>query len=146
MRELPGPNSPAAVGWGRQGSALALHAPVPALGRGRGGTGSGDCPQCLWAACLQDRAGLGILGIPIFRPEPSAQSPPRWGRPLHPGHLEEGWKVTPSFRGILYKGADLLPRFWHPLPPPLGFVHLAQAPATASRALDPSSLDGSALG
>lgn len=65
-------------------------------------------------------AGQGWAGHPwdtIFRPEPSAQSPPRWGRPLHPGHLEEGWKVTPSFRGILYKGADLLPRFWHPLLP-----------------------------
>lgn len=75
MRELPGPNSPAAVGWGRQGSALALRAPVPALGRGRGGTGSGDCPQCLWAACLQDRAGLGILGTPFSGLSPQPKAP-----------------------------------------------------------------------
>lgn len=103
MREPPEPNSPAAVGWGAPRLITRPLGPRACPGQGGGvalALGTALCP--VLPAC---RTGLGILGTP------SAQSPPRWGRPLHPGHVEEGWKVTPSFRDILYKGADLLPWF-----------------------------------
>lgn len=96
VREFPEPNSPAAVGW--EAPRLGTRPPCPRACPGPGGgvaLALGTVPGAsVLSAC---RTGLGILGIP------SAQRPPRWGRPLHPGHLEEGWRSPPA------SGADLLP-------------------------------------